>query len=132
MTLTFFIYSYRICLRSKKWWWALFAWIPDMIMQNSWIMYRQQKCASDSNHDLLSFRREVVAVYFSKYASKVNKISKTPSVSKDVRFDMEGHFAQTCPTTKRCALCKKATRKWCIKCKKGLHDRCFNEFHGVV
>ena len=53
------------------------------------------------------------------------------SVCSDIRFDMEGHFSEPCPTTKRCVLCKN-TRKWCLKCKKGLHDRCFNEFHGVM
>ena len=34
------ISSYRISIRSKKWWWALFVWIPDMVMQNCWILYR--------------------------------------------------------------------------------------------
>jgi len=28
------ISTYRISIRSKKWWWALFAWIPDTVMQN--------------------------------------------------------------------------------------------------
>ena len=78
-----------------------------MLMQNSWILYRQQKCASDKNHDLLSFRREVVSVYFSKYASKSKKISKLPSIPEDVRFDMDGHFSEPSLATKRCALCKK-------------------------
>jgi len=31
---------YRISTRSKKWWWALFAWIPDMVLQNCWLLYR--------------------------------------------------------------------------------------------
>jgi len=30
----------RISTRCKKWWWALFVWIPDMILQNCWILYR--------------------------------------------------------------------------------------------
>jgi len=34
------ISTYRISIRSKKWWWALFAWIPDMVLQNCWILYR--------------------------------------------------------------------------------------------
>ena len=107
--LIIFIHSHRICLRSNKWWQPLFVWIPDMLMQNAWILYRQQKCASDKNHDLLSFRREVVSVYFSKYASKNKIILKLPSVPQDVRYDMEGHFSEPCPQnkTKKCALCKK-------------------------
>ena len=34
------ISSYRISVRSKKWWWALFVWIPDMVLQNCWLLYR--------------------------------------------------------------------------------------------
>ena len=29
------ISSYMIGIRGKKWWWALFVWVPDMIVQNS-------------------------------------------------------------------------------------------------
>jgi hypothetical protein len=34
------ISTYRISTRSKKWWWALFIWIPDMVLQNCWLLYR--------------------------------------------------------------------------------------------
>ena len=30
---------YRIGVKSRKWWWPLFIWIPDMIMQNCWLFY---------------------------------------------------------------------------------------------
>ena len=26
--------NYSVSMRSKKWWRALFAWVPDMVMQN--------------------------------------------------------------------------------------------------
>ena len=123
--------AYRIGVRSKKWWWPLFAWIPDMVMQNAWVLYRQQKLPSEKNHDLLSFRREVVSVYLAKYSLKNSTRSQVASVPRDIRFDMEGHFSDRCPTTKTCGLCKKNTRRWCVKCKKGLHDHCFNAYHGV-
>ena len=62
------ISTYRISIKSKKWWWALFAWIPDMIMQNCWLLYRQSKLPEDTFLDLLAFRREVVQTYLKKYA----------------------------------------------------------------
>ena len=31
---------YRIGVKSRKWWWPLFIWIPDVIMQNCWLFYR--------------------------------------------------------------------------------------------
>jgi len=37
--------TYRISVRSKKWWWALFAWILDMVLQNCWLLYRYQYCS---------------------------------------------------------------------------------------
>ena len=33
------ISTYCISIKSKKWWWALFAGIPDMVMQNFWLLY---------------------------------------------------------------------------------------------
>ena len=59
-----------------------------------------------NNHDLLSFRREVVAVYFSKYSkekaskptssSRISTLSSMSkkAVSNDIRFDRLGHFSE--------------------------------------
>ena len=81
--------SYRIAVTCNKWWWALFSWVPDMIMQNAWILYKRFKSPKDPNHGLLSFRREVVAVYFSKYSKEKasqptssSRISNLSSMSK--------------------------------------------------
>ena len=128
--------AYRIGIRSKKWWWALFAWVPDMIMQNAWVLYRRYKAPSDPNYDLLSFRREVVNVYLTQYTANYSNnsdhcgLNKAHSVSQSIRLDQQGHYSELCQTTKRCAVCRKNTRKWCPKCKKGIHNRCFNSFHG--
>ena len=134
------ISCYRIAIRSNKWWWSLFSWVPDMIVQNAWILYKRFKSPTDPNHDLLDFRREIVAVYISKYSKEKasestsssrlsTSMSKRP-VSNDVRFDRLGHFSERSDTTKRCAKCGNNTKKWCRKCGKGLHDKCFNDFHG--
>ena len=132
------IAAYRISIRSKKWWWPLFAWVPDMAIQNAWVLYRKYKEPSDPSYDLLSFKREIVSVYLKKYATNVQKpdtseaymSNKTHRVPISIRLDKQGHFSEPCPTTKRCGLCGKNTRKWCPKCSKGVHDRCFNAFHG--
>ena len=127
------IAAYRIAVQSKKWWRPLFVWVPDMAMQNAWILYRHEKLPSDPNYDLMNFRDEVVFVYLAKYAENcVAQSNAICSVLGDVRFDMLGHFLETCPTTKRCGLCGKNIRKWCVKCKKGVHVRCFNGYHGLL
>ena len=129
--------SYRICIRSKRWWWvALFAWVPDVMLQNACIFYRKYKTSSNPKHDLLSFRREVVSVYLTQYSRNNSNIGDpcivnfSRRVSNSVRLDKQGHYSEACQTTKRCGLCHKTTRKWCPKCKKGVHDHCFNTFHG--
>lgn len=34
------IATYRISIRSRKWWWPLFAYMVDVAMQNAWLIYR--------------------------------------------------------------------------------------------
>ncbi len=122
--------TYRVGIRTKKWWWPLFAWVPDVAMQNAWLLYKQNKLPSDPAYDLLGFRREVVSVYLTKYGQN-SVLRRNLTFAADLRYDMVGHFSISNPTTRRCAVCGKNTRKICMKCQKGLHDRCFNEYHGV-
>ena len=63
------ISCYRISIRSKKWWWSLFAWTIDMVVQNGWLLYRQFKKPDQPPLDLLGFHREIVNVVFSKFCS---------------------------------------------------------------
>ena len=51
-----FVASYRIRIRSKKWWWPLFNWTINSAVVNAWLMYRML------GHDisLLQFIRECV------------------------------------------------------------------------
>lgn len=131
------ISSYRISIRSKKWWWPLFVWVPDMIMQNAWILYRLNKEPDDENLDLLSFRRSVVQIYLQKY--KIQRVAAAPQrnlsfekrVPSAIREDQVGHYQSPFTTNKRCGLCRKNTRKGCKKCGVGLHDKCFEQWHGI-
>ena len=135
------ISTYRIGIRSKKWWWPLFAWIPDMVMQNAWLLYRKFKKPEDQSYDLLGFRREIVNVCLMKFRSPARGVGRpraivnTASTScrkpvpADVRFDGFRHFSTESPTNKKCGHCGGTVRKWCSKCQRGLHDKCFNAFH---
>ena len=133
--------NYRVSMRSKKWWWALFAWVPDMVMQNCWLLYRANKKTEDATLDLLAFRREVVKTYLKKYHQPRSQPGK-PSrgrilpanrrISMDVRTDRIDHYQSHLDTQRKCGLCKKNTRKGCKKCGCGLHDHCFEEWHGII
>ena len=134
--------AYRICIRGKKWW-SLFAWIPDMVMQNAWLIYRTYKQDDDVIYDLLSFRREIVNAYIVKYKERnVIPCRRTNTVvakkvPDDIRLDVLNHFQEDMGRNRRCAVCKGGTckggtYKGCKKCDKGLHDRCFKDFHDLA
>ena len=65
------IATYRIAIKNKKWWWAFFPWIPDMVIQNMWIFYRINRQTQDPNLDLLAFRREIVDIFLKKYVCRI-------------------------------------------------------------
>lgn len=35
--------QYRVSIRSKKWWWALFSWTLDVCFQNAWHLYNMSQ-----------------------------------------------------------------------------------------
>lgn len=61
------IATYRISIRSRKWWWPLFAYMVDVAMQNAWLIYRLTGAASHRPMDQLDFRRYVCNVYYRRY-----------------------------------------------------------------
>ena len=52
--------NYCISMGSKRWWWALFALISDIVMPNYMVLHVENKKSEDSTLDLLAFRRESV------------------------------------------------------------------------
>lgn len=135
------IATYRIGVRSKKWYWPVVTWILDVAMQNSWILYNK---ANKTNMPQLDFRREVVDVYLHRYRS-ISKGSGRPSssvhrssdsrISDDIRYDGKDHLVRSIgedkTKKKRCAYrsCKSIVRTMCNKCNVGLCINCFMPFH---
>ena len=114
--------TYCISIKSKMWWWALIAWIPDMVMQNCWLLHRQNKLPEDASLDLLAFRREVVQTHLKKYA-KLSSAGRpqgriffaSQRVRIDVRLGRVDHYQSALPTQRCCGVCRKNTRKGCKK-----------------
>ena len=131
------IATYRIAIKTKKWWWALFVWIPDMVMQNSWILYRKNRGHEEPKLDLLAFRRQIVGIYMKKYSTPRSETGRPRGrilpakrkVCDEVRLDRVEHYQSALEKQKRCGHCGKNTRKGCSKCGIGLHDHCFKEWH---
>jgi len=45
--------QYRISVRSKIWWWQLFAFLPDVVVQNTWHIYQKSPAAEHQPLNLL-------------------------------------------------------------------------------
>jgi hypothetical protein len=130
------ISTYRINIRSKKWWWPLFAYMPDVAMQNAWLLYRKSPAGLSNAMDLLQFRREVCHVYLTRYASRTamgrpmgHRVALDRRVLADVRFDGREHYPGHSLTQLRCGSCRGKSKYKCIKCNVGLHVECFANYH---
>jgi len=134
------IATYRISIRSRKWWWPLFAYLLDVAMQNAWIIYRQTEGARLRPLDQLEFRRDICAVYYKRYSLERASVGRPVGRPKhldsrapaEIRTDRTDHFIESIPTQRRCAVCGVKVKKQCTKCNVGLHlDACFATFHRI-
>ncbi|RZB41560.1 DDE Tnp 1 7 domain containing protein, partial [Asbolus verrucosus] len=107
----------RIPIRSKKWWWANFAFCIDTSVHNAWQIYGRNP---DNKLDYLHFRRHIVQVYFLKYGYPPTHSGRGhPKTSKkldgrvpeEVRYDGLNHWMVPAEKQNRCALCKKNSTK---------------------
>ncbi|XP_070179144.1 piggyBac transposable element-derived protein 3-like [Littorina saxatilis] len=128
--------TYRVTIRTKKWWWPIFAYILDVCVQQAWLLYRHTDAATNTPLDLLAVRRAIVKNYLAKAAQPPpvgRPHGHTPQldrrVSRAVRFDGKNHVVQWIDKQIRCALCHKKCRQKCRKCDVGLHVKCFEQFH---
>ena len=51
--------TYRISIRSKKWWWPVSAFLPDVSINNAWLLYRLSLAHNKNAMDQLAFKRSV-------------------------------------------------------------------------
>lgn len=101
---------------------------------------RKTRTPDDAALDLLGFRREIVLTYMTCYSQprptagrlKGTVLPADCRVRKDVRSDHRDHYQKPFVTQRRCGVCHKNTRKGCHKCGVGLHDHCFEQWHGYV
>lgn len=74
--------TYRISIRSKKWWWPLFAYLLNVAMQNSWLVYRLTEGAKRQPLDQLDFRRDICNLYYKRYAMERSTVGRMPGRPK--------------------------------------------------
>ena len=132
------ISHYRINIRSKKWWWPLFAMLVDCSMHNAWQLYRDSEAAKHRPLDHLQFRRQITQTYLQVYGRQRSAFSRaamfgprrkiTSMISDEVRIANVEH-RQASRTQRRCKQCGKNTKRYCVRCDVSLHDSCVVAFH---
>ena len=116
------IAQYRVKIRNKKWYWPLFAWTLDMVVQNAWILHRLIADPEGKKMSLLDFRREIAAslLLAEPHENQKRRASfYSPKVPGQIRCDGINHIDGTSERQLRCAVCKKNPRR----CSVALHKR---------
>jgi len=113
----------RVSIRSKKWWWPLFAFLPDVVVQNAWQIYRKSPAVEQQPLNLLQFRRAVIHSNVLKYRSSPDlgrPIGRSRPLDErlpaDVCYDGLHHYINPIPTQRRCAHCGMKAKTVCCKC----------------
>lgn len=117
---------YRIAVRGKKWWWALFTYIIDMAIANAWRLYVM---SHNDSMDQLLFRRSIARYYLRQYTQ--NRARLSSSLVLGLPQDGIGHYPKKLEKQLRCVLCHARVRWQCKKCLKTLciEKQCFETFH---
>lgn len=118
--------TYRPRLRSKKWWWNVFAQLLNLSIVAGFKFYQYVNPDSRLSHK--DYRQEIARTLVRVQASRKRQGGPTPPIPKAVRYDGINHFLQQY-SQGRCYVCKKNTRFYCTKCEKRLHKECSVGFH---
>ncbi|XP_057685429.1 piggyBac transposable element-derived protein 3-like isoform X7 [Corythoichthys intestinalis] len=149
---------YRIHIKSRKYYHRLFFHFVDMVIVNSWLLYRRDADSLDiprkKQIDLLSFRASIAHALCEQGKESPNRkrgrssidvdkdfeVKKrrgpaAPIPAKEIRTDAVGHWPVLENTRQRCKL-PKCTGQSVFRCEKCLvhlclkrNKNCFSEFH---
>lgn len=121
--------KYRASIRGKKWYSSPLLFCFELMMQNSWQLYRMH---IDKTMDLLEFRRRIACHYLETHGEEPQPGRKGRPSQKshvDSRYDGKNHTIVKKEKQTRCAQCHKNTTFKCIKCNVALHVKCSAEYH---
>ena len=124
-----FVASYRIRVRSKKWWWPLFIWQVNSAVVNAWLLYRKL------GHDvpLLEFTRQCVLETISEHGREPARPGTRPLPalsSAEASGDGTAHWpAKGSSKYGRCRHCSGRSAYICRKCGAAVHPECMQAYH---
>jgi hypothetical protein len=123
--------TYRVSIRTKKWWWSMFYFMLSASVSNAWILYRQSVNYASEKHDLLEFTRRIVLVYLQRYSqiADLKRITQKKRALPEVRFDRMDHVIVSILKQRCCRQCGKKVARLCSKRQVPLHVNCFGPYH---
>lgn len=122
--------AYRIRIRSKKWWWSLFAWNINAQAVNAWMLFRR----NGGNVSLLEFNRQIVlstlkSLGVSRKTPGPKQTYAGPS-SEAVRYNGLPHWTKKGEhPNARCKCCGRRTIYLCEMCDIPMHPECMKIYH---
>ena len=122
--------AYRIRIRSKKWWWSLFAWTVNAQITNAWMLFRKL----GNSITLLEFIRHGVIAIMKEYGTP--RMAPGPRrlatglASSTVRYNGQQHWIKKGDQpNSRCRECSRRTVFLCKMCAVPLHPECMEKYH---
>jgi len=123
---------YKIGIRGKKWWFALFTWMIDVAVNNAWIIYKE---SSGTKIPKLQFCRELAQTYLIRYKTPIKFPGPVARAKNQclnsIRMDGLDHYVAPIDKRRRCANkpCTSVVKTICQKCDVGLCVHCFVPYH---
>uniref|UniRef100_A0A671KWE7 PiggyBac transposable element-derived protein domain-containing protein n=1 Tax=Sinocyclocheilus anshuiensis TaxID=1608454 RepID=A0A671KWE7_9TELE len=112
---------YHSTIRSKKWWWPVYAWTLHSAVVNSWLFHSD---VMNGDYDLLGFQRVVAQSLLKKFGIAPKGHGRPSSVLAAVT-DIPRCFMNH-------NICKYGRTSFgCEKCARPMHIECFKKFHNV-
>lgn len=90
--------TYRVGIRSKKWWWSPFVHLLDVAVNNAWLLHKSQEFVDKV--DFLQFRRYIVQSYLKSCKIPISRPGPSKHTKADkrvtdaVRYDQIGHWIE--------------------------------------
>ena len=107
----------RMGVRSKKWWWPVFAFTVDVNLHNAYDLYR--KADNNSVLNYLAFTRHIVQFCLRKYGTPV-ALPGCPAAKKPI----EKEFCQESALTAQIIFCYHPKRSPGVPCARKIPGKC--------
>ena len=122
-----FVSTYRVRIRSKKWWWPVFTWAVNASMENAWNLFRTVQKQKNS---MFEFQREVVMTILLSFRRNrpAKSLAFPRKVASNVKLDTKNQiFVNGTSNYCRCKYCGGRSMYLCQKCNVALHPH-FHDF----